>query len=249
VISGMACSSLGIRELPYAPLPFSIDGSEVLWEQIVCPEDLAREVLLVSGAGHQTDVMRGEETQLIGLSSLYEINPLETTRCILPGTHSKHITVQNGKMTDFHTYMTGELFALTQQHSILRESISKTEYSGTLTGPDHGAFCLGLEQSAESNLLRSLFSVRINQLFSRLDGRANFFYLSGLLIGTELRSIPPEVRIIMLCTSGQLGGLYELALEHLAFSPRAVIITAAQADTAAIEGHIKILKRKYEFNQ
>ena len=248
VISGMACSSLGIRELPYAPLPFSIDGSEVISQQIACPEDLAKGVLLVSGASHKSDVMRGEETQVIGLSSLYEINPLETTVCIFSGTHSKHIMVKNGKMIDFHTYMTGELFAIMQQHSILKESISKAEYSGTLSNPDQQAFCLGLEQSAETNLLRSLFSVRINQLFSLLDGRANFFYLSGLLIGTELRSIPQDVRIL-LCSGQQMGGLYELALQQLALSPRAVIIPADQADTLAIEGHIKILKRKNECNQ
>jgi 2-dehydro-3-deoxygalactonokinase len=248
VISGMAGSSLGIRELQYVPLPFSIDGSDVISQQIACPKDIAKEVLLLSGASHQTDVMRGEETQIIGLSSLYEINPMETTICIFPGTHSKHITVQNGKIIDFHTYMTGELFAVMQQHSILKESISKAEYSGTFTKPDQQSFCLGLEQSTETNLLRSLFSVRINQLFSRLDGRANFFYLSGLLIGTELRSIPQDVHI-MLCSSRQMGDLYELALQQLALSPRAVVIPADQADTLAMEGHIKILKRKNECNQ
>lgn len=247
VISGMACSSLGIRELPYAPLPFSIDGSQVISQHIACPEGLAKEVLLVSGVAHQTDVMRGEETQLIGLASLYAINPLETTVCIFPGTHSKHLTVQNGKMIDFHTYMTGELFSVMQQHSILKESISKTEYSGTLTGTDRQVFCLGVDQSAETNLLRSLFSVRINHLFSRLDGRANFFYLSGLLIGTELRSIARNVRIL-LCANRQMGELYELALQQLALLPRAVIIPADQADAAAIEGHIKLLKKKNEFN-
>jgi 2-dehydro-3-deoxygalactonokinase len=248
VISGMACSSLGIRELPYAQLPFSIDGSEVISKQIACPKDIVKGVLLVSGVSHQTDVMRGEETQIIGLSSLYEINPLETVICIFPGTHSKHITVKNGKIIDFHTYMTGELFAVMQQHSILKESISKAEYSDTLTKPDQHAFYLGLEQSAETNLLRSLFSVRINQLFSRLDGKANFFYLSGLLIGTELRSIPQDVRI-MLCSSRQMGDLYKLALQQLALSPRAVVIPGDKVDTLAIEGHIKILERKNELNK
>lgn len=245
IISGMACSSIGIQELPYAPLPFSIDGSDLISSQLASSKDVASSVLLISGAGHQTDVMRGEETQVIGLSEIYKIPPLETAICIFPGTHSKHITVRDGKVIDFHTYMTGELFAVIQQHSILRESISQAGHSHRLTARDEKAFCLGLKQSSEANLLRSLFSVRINQLFSRLSSKANFFYLSGLLIGTELRSIPLEkgVRII-LCAGRQVGRLYELAFQNLGLLPHAVIIPADKVDTIAFEAHIKILKGK-----
>jgi 2-dehydro-3-deoxygalactonokinase len=145
--------------------------------------------------------------------------------------------------------MTGELFAVMPQHSILQESISEVKYDRALSSTDQQAFCLGLEQSAETNLLRSLFSVRINQLFNRLDGKANFFYLSGLLIGTELRSIPrkDDVRI-MLCSGQQLGGLYELALQNLGLLAQTVIIPTDKVDTAAFEGHIKILKTKNKLN-
>lgn len=250
IISGMACSSIGIEELPYAPLPFSIDGSDVIVRHITCPKGLPNGVLLISGASNHTDVMRGEETQIVGLSSIYEINPRETTICIFPGTHSKHITVKNGKIINFHTYMTGELFALMQQHSILKESISKVEYSDTLTNKSKQAFCLGLAQSVECNLLQTFFSVRINQIFKRLNGKANFFYLSGLLIGTELRSIPQETDVrIMLCSTNEMGHLYKLALKKLNMLTRAIIIPPNIVNTAAFEGHIKIYNEKNVLNK
>lgn len=246
VISGMACSSVGIQELPYAPLPFSIDGSDVISSHLDCPKGLPNGVLLISGISNNIDVMRGEETQIIGLAALQDMKPSDATLYIFPGTHSKHIIVQNNKIIDFHTYMTGELFAIMQQHSILKESVSKPEDTWILNKRNKEAFCLGVEQSADINLLRTFFSVRVNQLFNRLDTKSNFFYLSGLLIGTELRSIPGKADVrIMLCAGQQVHILYELAVKKIGLITNLSTVSPDIMSTASVEGHIKIYKEIY----
>ncbi len=245
VISGMACSSVGIQGLPYAPLPFSIDGSDVISTQLDYPKGLSNRVLLISGVSNNVDVMRGEETQIIGLAALQHINPLDATIYIFPGTHSKHIIVENNKIIDFHTYMTGELFAIMQEHSILKESVSKAD-TRILNKRNKEAFCQGVDQSTDANLLRTFFSVRVNQLFSRLDEESNFFYLSGLLIGTELRSITSKADVsIMLCATQQMSHFYELAVEKTGITANLTTIPPDIVSTASVEGHIKILEKLY----
>ena len=74
--------------------------------------------------------MRGEETQLIGLIKLLALSghPMPDARCIFPGTHSKHLHIQQGTLIRFDTYMTGELFDVMRRHSILRDSVDYFAY-------------------------------------------------------------------------------------------------------------------------
>ena len=128
VISGMASSSIGIREVPYASLPFSLDGSNAIIKRLSASNGIASDVWLISGVRNHHDVMRGEETQVIGLTALD--NLVYTTKnitCIFPGTHSKHIKIEDGVVVDFQTYMTGELFQVMTQHSILKDSVLKKQ--------------------------------------------------------------------------------------------------------------------------
>ena len=105
----------------------------------------------------------------------------------MPGTHSKHVIVKNGMITDFKTYMTGELFDLLSTKSILAGSLEKenpaAEKINTL-------FENGVEQGASGNILHDIFHIRTNRLFNKLSPEENYYYLSGLLIGTELKDIP-----------------------------------------------------------
>src|SRR5688572_4047377 len=154
VISGMASSSIGIREVPYASLPFSLDGSDAIVRRLSASNGIASDVWLISGVRNHHDVMRGEETQVIGLTALD--NLVYTTKnitCIFPGTHSKHIKIEDGVVVDFQTYMTGELFQVMTQHSILKDSVLEKNKQA-VTEIDREAFCYGVKQSSGCNLLQ-----------------------------------------------------------------------------------------------
>ena len=111
VCSGMASSSIGIKELPYSDLPIDVNGNSVGLEYFPMSEDFDYSLLLVSGLRSSDNVMRGEETQLIGVVRQLE-NFSGNGIFILPGTHSKHIKVEGYKVSNFKTYMTGEVFHL-----------------------------------------------------------------------------------------------------------------------------------------
>lgn len=110
LISGMASSSVGMKELPYADLPFMLDGSSANAEWISAAPTLNNRVLLISGVQQADDVMRGEETQLAGIATLVDLQESVPMIYILPGTHSKHISVTHNRISQFRTFMTGEIF-------------------------------------------------------------------------------------------------------------------------------------------
>lgn len=241
VVSGMAGSSIGIRELPYALLPFSVDGRDAVVERIKPGGRFPYNLWLVSGVRGDADVMRGEETQMVGLASL-DSRVTEAALCIFPGTHSKHLRIKKGKVIAFHTFMTGELFELMSRHSILKASVSDTP-TELPAGPEADAFCRGVLQSGASALLHSLFTVRVNRLFDEVTLEENRAYLSGLLIGSELRSIPktPELPLV-LCSGSNVYPSYKLAMETLSWQEETTLITPERMDRAVVEGQIKILE-------
>jgi 2-dehydro-3-deoxygalactonokinase len=126
------------------------------------------------------DVMRGEEVQIFGAMRL---SGLRDGTFVLPGTHSKWASVQDGRITGFKTFMTGEVFALLSQHSILSKTIAAEAPF------DEAAFAQGLAQAqGDGGLLNHAFSARTLSLFGRMDAAALASYLSGLVIGEELRA-------------------------------------------------------------
>lgn len=243
VISGMICSSIGIKELPYAPLPFSINGSGAIVRKCPAENDFGHPVWLISGICTERDVIRGEETQMIGLACMDpETYASGTSVCIFPGTHSKHIRVKDGSIIDFKTFMTGELFHVITHHSILKDSVDGM-MDEQWTGSENDAFCRGVRQSGKSNLLHNLFSIRVNHLFGRSAKRENLFQLSGLLIGTELRSLLQEDNLrIRLCSSSNVFNLYQLAVRALDMEQQTVFIAPEIIDRSAAEGQIKIFQ-------
>lgn len=124
------------------------------------------------------DVMRGEDVQLVGLMALA---PADRHHAILPGTHSKHATVEHNAIQHFSTYMTGELYQLLIAHSLLGRDLPAQQ-------PDSRAFALGVQHSGlPAPLSHLLFSVRTLRLRGDIPLSAIGDYLSGLLIGQELR--------------------------------------------------------------
>ncbi len=246
LMSGMTSSSIGIRELPYAPLPFSMDGSNAIVKELPAGKDFPHAVWMISGVSSHKDIMRGEETQLVGLASLdNKMFPNEGAVCIFPGTHSKHVRVEKGRVVDFKTYMTGELFQLMIHHSILKDAIAEDNKQGLLAGSETDAFCLGIKESGTSNLLHNLFSIRVNHLFGRSTKWENLFHLSGLLIGSELRSLTNEERgRILLCSGSNMYQLYRLGIEVLDLQKQAVFIGPEVMDSAAMKGQLTIFQNK-----
>ncbi len=210
IISGMASSGLGMMEMEYKVIPFKMDGSDLLIKLIEPADDFKHQIIITSGARTSEDVMRGEETIIAGCD--ISIDDKEHV-FILPGTHSKHITITDGMITDIKTYMTGEFFDLLSTKSILSTSIKKEDVVDTM---DNSNFEQGVLEGTSSNLLHAAFHVRINSLFKRLSLKENYHYLSGLLIGTELKDLEhTNYNSITLVTDGKFTKPYLHALKLL----------------------------------
>ncbi|MHA4809822.1 2-dehydro-3-deoxygalactonokinase [Flavitalea flava] len=252
VFSGMASSSVGILELPYQALPFQAGKDELITKSLFIEETFPHPVLLISGLKKEDDVMRGEETQLIGClqaggwqgDGLY----------LFPGTHSKHILVKDDTIIDFSTYMTGEFFQLLSEKSLLSGSVEKDDEASLQSAANLAGFQQGVKDAAGANLLHSAFQVRIQGLFQLLSKKENYFYLSGLLIGTELgailgkdkscgnRSSPiNDATHLYLCCGDGLKEYYEKALEAIALCKRVHIFPADWVDKAVVRGQHLIL--------
>ncbi|RUL88663.1 2-dehydro-3-deoxygalactonokinase [Tautonia sociabilis] len=233
VLSGMASSSIGLRELPYAtaPLPMSarsLPVSRIESAALPCP------VRLVSGVRTDSDVMRGEETILLGLVA----GGLADGLVILPGTHSKHAVIRGGILETFHTYLTGELFAIIREHSVLRPSLSPTPTPGD-------AFVRGVRDASGANLLGELFALRARSVLQGVSPEENADRLSGLLIGTELGglSVPGAAELpIVVAAPEPIGSFYRSALETLGLGPRCRTLPPEEASRAVVRAHRAILE-------
>ena len=230
VVSGMASSNIGLSELPYASLPINTDGSTLTARWL---NGGGRRLLLVSGVYGDDSVMRGEEVQAIGLADRMDRDGL----LILPGTHSKHLLFRRGSFTAFSTYMTGELFGLLAEHSILAGSVRAGEWN---MGAER-AFRDGVHQGLAGELSRKLFTVRVRDIVDGRDSFDNYQYLSGLLIGEELQSVGQREDAVYLGASGPLLARYRSALEEVVSPAQLVIFEEEVFDRAVLSAHLKLL--------
>jgi 2-dehydro-3-deoxygalactonokinase len=208
LICGMAGARQGWAEAPYLKVPTRLDALHEGAIRIDGPGDIRILPGIAQARADRPDVMRGEETQLLGVTE-----PGFTGLVCLPGTHSKWVAIEDGRVVAFTTYMTGELFSTIARHSILAHAV---EMSGA--PPADGApFRVGLAAAlAEpASLTASLFRLRAAQLLGFEERRDGAARLSGLLIGTELadamRRFGP-IRSVRLIAAGGLGQLYRAAL-------------------------------------
>lgn len=234
VISGMASSGIGMIELEYKMLPVSIMGNDLLVHKIEAVRDFQHQMIIISGIKSSEDVMRGEETIIAGCEIK---NTSGNQLFILPGTHSKHLIVQNGMITDFKTFMTGELFDLLATKSILSDSV-KREVS--IAQEIDSSFETGVQQGAYHNLLNSIFKVRTNRLFNKLSKTENYYYLSGLLIGAELKDLlQNDYSAVTIVSDETFLPVYSSALSILKINKSVHCIFA---DKALIKGQRIIAK-------
>jgi 2-dehydro-3-deoxygalactonokinase len=214
LLSGMVGSTIGWREAAYLPCPVA---AEAVAEAALRFESGKRAIAIVPGLSCTNalglfDVMRGEETQLLGALRL-KPQPGRRLFC-LPGTHAKWVLVEDGTVLRFQTALSGELFALLAQHSVLAR--------GSQAARDGTAFREGLavargEDRAE--LLHLLFSTRSRQLKGELVAADAGSYLSGLVVGADvaaaLRLFAPHEPVTLI-GAPDLTALYGVALGPLA---------------------------------
>jgi len=201
IASGMVGSAQGWREAPYVGCPAG--AADLAGRMARVGTASGRDLLIVPGIlldqpDALPDVMRGEETQVIGALQSMAADQgghgdAGTFCFVLPGTHCKWVLVRDGQIVQFATYMTGELFANLRQHSILGR-LMKTpppedaQDSGAVEAAAY-LQALGLARaSGPGDLMRHLFTARSMNLAGRLPATAVADYLSGLLIGHELVS-------------------------------------------------------------
>ena len=218
LVCGMAGARGGLAEVPYLPCPAT-------------PEDIAQavarvdsdgcEVVIVPGLSFSNldgycDVMRGEETQVIGAANLCGG---EDATFILPGTHAKWVAWRDGRMVQFATAMTGEMNALLGSSSLLGEPLAP---SATI---DQDGFAEGLARSdSDQPLTALLFAARSMRMTGQRSHEWARGYISGLLIGHEVARMQ-RLRWIaqnppVLVAAGQLARCYEQALAQVGAEAR-----------------------------
>lgn len=225
LICGMAGARQGWREAPYLDVPAALDS---LAAGAVVPPGSRYAPRILPGLcqrqpGHE-DVMRGEETQLLGLTGL---QPGFEGTAILPGTHSKWVEIDGGRISRFSTAMTGELYEVLSQHSVLRHS-----FTGDLDGAAiEAGIAEGMRAGIENPALATslVFRTRAAALVAGKGADWCSGYLSGLLVGVEvgghrdwLSGAP-----VPLIGSARFGRLYGAALALIGIEGQPLDASAA----------------------
>ena len=214
LMAGMVGSKQGWVEAPYCACPAGLDeiaaGVKGVDTHVV---KRGRRIAVVPGVSCERngvpDVMRGEETQVFGALDLLG---LHDGLFVLPGTHSKWVIVESDRIRELTTVMSGELYDLLRKHSILSRSLPPADAD---VAHDAAAFDRGVRASlGGGSLLQTAFSVRTLALFGRMSAEALPSYLSGLVIGEELRCQPlPRGRKVVVVGAPVLARRFERALD------------------------------------
>lgn len=230
VICGMAGARQGWVEAGYLDTPAPLSG---IVGAAVIVSDANRDIRILPGLAQRSeehpDVMRGEETQLLGAAgTLGNGNHI----VCMPGTHSKWVRLAGGVVDGFSTFMTGEMFDVISKHSILSHAVAD---GGAFDG-DNKSFVEAVIRAGRNPAMATnlLFTARAGQLLHALpalDARAR---LSGTLIGLEIAGALSSARpgsSVCLVASGPLSALYRSALSALDLEP-----TIIDADDAVRRG-------------
>jgi 2-dehydro-3-deoxygalactonokinase len=204
LLAGMIGSNRGWKEAPYVPAPAGIDdlAGALVWA--------GEREAIVPGVSYlkndRADVMRGEEVQVLGAvaAGLVDADGLVCH----PGTHNKWATLRHGEISDFRTVMTGEIFSLLKEHSILSDLLqSEVEPNDVFRGAAHHAIF-------NEALPAELFSVRARVLLGKAKKEDAACYTSGLMIGTDVRiglSLPTSAQVTVIGRP-ELTRLYAAAI-------------------------------------
>ena len=226
LLCGMIGSRQGWQEVPYLPCPA---GAAELAGAVAEVAFAGAETRLVPGlttvdAQGVPDVMRGEETKIVGALDALDGNGL----VCLPGTHAKWVRLHDRRIAGFTTHMTGEVFGALREHTILGRMMRDAPL-------DIAAFDRGVARSADpGGLLHHLFGVRALGLMGSLTEEAGPSYLSGLLIGTEVRNAVTSGATVHLIGAEHLSARYARAITACGGTVRMEDEDAAARGLAAI---------------
>jgi 2-dehydro-3-deoxygalactonokinase len=214
VMSGMVGSAFGWQEVPYVTDTVALND---LPQNLVNARNSPAGVPCVIVPGYcvrnplgQPDVMRGEETQLLGAVATGH----HSGWFVLPGTHSKWVELSQGRIVQLRTYMTGELFGLLTQQGTLAAAAGSTVQVW-----NSSAFCEGVEAASHGSLNHQLFGCRARVVCGDMPSASVHAYLSGLLIGSELSDVlrvTGSVDRAQIMAGFQLLGSPELAAHYQA---------------------------------
>ncbi|MBL9137823.1 MAG: 2-dehydro-3-deoxygalactonokinase [Verrucomicrobiales bacterium] len=250
VISGMASSTVGWRELSYAKAPFPLDGSALVVARLDEGDPEGSEngnaIWLVSGVRTETDIMRGEECEVLGLWQLgvgRESADGRPSVVILPGTHAKHVWICEGAIAGFRTYMTGELCDVLARHSLLRVSVAWPLEGGGSRPANRDAFDEAVQFAFQQGMEAGLFRVRTRSVLGGADPESNGWFLSGLMVGSELTALvrDPAAPLLHLAGGSQLSWAYERAIRQLGAASRLSVTSPEQVGAALVRAHALIL--------
>jgi len=204
---GMIGSNIGLHEVIPNPLPIDLTS---LSNSLVKVPDFSPALFIVPGASKPGDVMRGEESQALSAG-------VANGLVISPGTHSKWVEIKDGRITNFQTHLTGELFELLRNHSTLSKATQSTKKLDASQD-----FVAGLNADS-SDLLHQFFSIRANWIQGKSED-ASREYLSGLLIGSEIKSAMRSFHAneANLVASKSLAEIYIFALAHFGITAKFV---------------------------
>jgi 2-dehydro-3-deoxygalactonokinase len=236
ILCGMVGSNLGWTVAPYAECPADLADLARCLKSVEGP-DWIRIVPGVKSAGFsgEGDVMRGEETQLFGWIAGHPDRARGRQLVCHPGTHAKWMLVEDGRLAAFVTAMTGELFAVLRQHSVLKNDASPD---------DPAAFDQGLAAAGDGDALAArLFTARARVVGLGKPAETTPAYLSGLLIGAEVASVPRLLGCsgqepVALLGDPRLCGLYARALER-----RDVAAEIHDGEAAAVAGLFALYRK------
>ena len=231
IVCGMAGARQGWVEAGYIDVPAAL--STIPFAAARVP-GAAADIRILPGLAQRDsahpDVMRGEETQILG--ALADLSDGSSLVC-LPGTHSKWAQVTDGKVTRFSTFMTGELFDAVTKHTVLSHSVANAEAVDGSGGPFRKAITDVIRNPSAATSL--LFAARSGMLLHGLSPTEAKAVISGTLIGLEIAGALDAAEpgtAVTLIASGPLGALYESALDAAGVEP--VIVDAEAAARAGL---------------
>jgi 2-dehydro-3-deoxygalactonokinase len=233
VLCGMVGSAMGIAAAPYADCPA---GGEELARNLFKVDDRTWIVpgLRCARPDGYPDVIRGEETKVLGWLELDGRRRTGDHVLCLPGTHGKWVLVRGGRIHHFMTCMSGELFALLSEHSVLKPGAPPSDDASFAEGLALGA--------ADSPLASRLFTVRARMVGQGLEGGKAASNLSGLLIGDEVAHLPPLLGLNRGSTIGLMGEPALCELYEPALRGRGLEVESADGEAAVIAG-LALLRR------
>lgn len=225
IVCGMAGARQGWREAAYLDTPAGLDA---LVDGSIPVGDGNRDIRILPGICQRDaqwpDVMRGEETQLLGALE----GGLASGLVCMPGTHCKWVDLADGHVRRFATFMTGDVHAALAEHTILRFSVERQPS----VRPDDPAFVQAALEAFErpEQVLGSLFGIRAGGLLGLSAPETTAARLSGMLVGGEIGAARLRLggmETVTLVASGTLGGLYRAAFHAIGLGVETVDAEAA----------------------